>query len=55
MDRSADVLGMLMGAIFIRSSRIRPTLLDHRDRLPCMACHEHVRIMCIRFLLQDVH
>jgi hypothetical protein len=34
---------------------IRPTLSGQRERLPCMGCHEHVRVVCIRFLLWDVH
>jgi hypothetical protein len=33
-DRSADVLEMLMGSLFLRSSRIHPTLLGQRERLP---------------------
>jgi hypothetical protein len=34
---------------------IRPTLLSQHKRLQHTACRECVRIMCIRFLLQDVH
>jgi hypothetical protein len=49
------VLGIVMGELFLRSSRIHPTLLGQRERLPCIACHERVYVVCIRFLLQDVH
>jgi hypothetical protein len=36
MDRSAVVLRIVSGAIFLRSSRVHPTLLGQRERLPCM-------------------
>jgi hypothetical protein len=34
---------------------ICPTLLSQRERLLRMVCHERVRVVCIRFLLYDVH
>jgi hypothetical protein len=33
-DRSAGVLEIVLGALFLRSNRIRPTLLGQRERLP---------------------
>jgi hypothetical protein len=55
VDQLICVLGIVMGELFLRSSRIHPTLLGQRERLPCIACHERVYVVCIRFLLQDVH
>jgi hypothetical protein len=43
------------GRPFLKSSRIHPTLLGQHERLSHMAYHEHVRVIYIRFLLQDVH
>jgi hypothetical protein len=40
MDRSADVLGIMSGASFLRSSGIRPNLSATRERLPCV---DHMR------------
>jgi hypothetical protein len=36
MDRSAGVLGVVSGALFLRSSRVHPTLLMTSERLPRM-------------------
>jgi hypothetical protein len=36
VDRSAGVLRIVIGALFLESSRVRPTLLDQHERLPCM-------------------
>jgi hypothetical protein len=55
VDRLDDVLWIGTGALFLRSSGIHPTLLHQCERLSCMASHERVCVMCIRFLLQDVH
>jgi hypothetical protein len=33
-DRSADVLGIMSGALFLKSSSVRPTLLMTSERLP---------------------
>jgi hypothetical protein len=41
-------------SLFLKSSGIHPTLLGQCKGLPRTACHERVRVMCIRFLLQDV-
>jgi hypothetical protein len=34
-NRSADVLGIMSRVLFLGSSRICPTLLSQRERLPC--------------------
>jgi hypothetical protein len=34
MDQSVGVLGIVSGALFLRSSRVRPTLLMSSERLP---------------------
>jgi hypothetical protein len=49
------VLGFYSDTRGDTSSRIHPTLLRQRERLPHMTCHERVCVMCIRFLLQDVY
>jgi hypothetical protein len=54
-DQSAGVLGIVLRAPFLGSSKVCLTLLGQRERLSCMAYHEHAHVMCIRFLLQDVH
>jgi hypothetical protein len=38
MDQSADVLWIVIGDIFLESSRIHPTLLGQREKLP-RTCH----------------
>jgi hypothetical protein len=52
---SASGLWIEMRAIFLMRSRICPTLLSQRERLMCTTCHERVHVMCIRFLLHNVH
>jgi hypothetical protein len=54
-DRSGNGLGIGMGDFFLGSSRIRPTLLGQRERLPHTTCRERVCVICIRFLLWDAH
>jgi hypothetical protein len=54
-DRSADGLRCSREFLFLENSGIRPTLLGQCERLSHTACHERVCIMCIRFLLHDVH
>jgi hypothetical protein len=54
-DQLASVMEILLGALFLGTSKVHPTLLGRRERLLHMACHERVRVMCIRFLLQVVH
>jgi hypothetical protein len=34
MDQSANMLRIVLGALFLESSRVRPTLLGQRERLP---------------------
>jgi hypothetical protein len=34
------MLGIVMGDLFLRSSRIHPTLLSQRERLLCMTYHD---------------
>jgi hypothetical protein len=52
---SADVLWIRTGAFFSQEQWLYPTLLDQCERLSCTACREHVRVVCIIFLLYDVH
>jgi hypothetical protein len=66
-DRSASVLGIVLGSLFLRSSKIRLTLLSQRERLPHTGtarrkCTSGVCgptqgecVVCIRFPLQGVH
>jgi hypothetical protein len=42
-------------SFFFRSIGICPTLLGQRETLSRTACRERVRVVCIRFLLHDVH
>jgi hypothetical protein len=35
MDRSASMLRIVSGAIFLECSKVRPTLLGQRQMLPC--------------------
>jgi hypothetical protein len=63
-NQSVSMLGIVSEAIFIWSSRIRPTPLGKCERLPCTGiAHrkrtwtgvESVRVMYIRFSLQGIH
>jgi hypothetical protein len=45
------MLGIVKGDLFLRSSRIHPTMLHQCERLSCMTCHGRVRVVCIRFLV----
>jgi hypothetical protein len=62
VDRPADMLRIVSRAIFLRSSRVRLTMLGQRERLPrtgivrekrtsgvCGPVQKNIRIMCIRF------
>jgi hypothetical protein len=42
--RSADMLMIVLGALFLRNSRVCPTLLGQRERLPHMGtvCEKHM-------------
>jgi hypothetical protein len=53
-DWSTDVLGIVTRDLFLRSSRIHSTLLCQRERLLHTVCHEHVYVVCIRFLMQNM-
>jgi hypothetical protein len=55
VDRSVDGLGIMTGDLFLRSSRIYSILLSQHERLSRTSCREHICVVCIRFLLQDVH
>jgi hypothetical protein len=54
-DRSTDGMRIVSRDHFLGSSMIYLTLLGQCERLSHTACHEHVRVMSIRFLLHDVH
>jgi hypothetical protein len=53
-DWSAGMLRIVTGDLFL-SSGIHSTLMGQCERLLHTACHECVRVVCIRFLLYDVH
>jgi hypothetical protein len=55
VNRSADGLGIMSIALFLGSSGPAQLRWHLYERLPHMACHERIRVMCIRFLLQEVH
>jgi hypothetical protein len=55
MARLTGVLWIGTGAFFLGSSRIRLTLLGQCEMLLHTACHKRLCVMCIRFLLHDVH
>jgi hypothetical protein len=55
VDQSFSVLWIGKGTLFLMSNRIHPILLSQRERLTYTACHEHICVICIRFLLLDVH
>jgi hypothetical protein len=54
-NRSADVLYIKTRTHFLGSSGPAQLHWRLRERLSCRSCHEHVRVICIRFLLHDVH
>jgi hypothetical protein len=47
-DRSADMLRIVLTALFLESSKVRSTLLGQRERLPCTkTVHEkHMSDVC---------
>jgi hypothetical protein len=59
MDRSADVLWIVSGAIFLESSGIHPNLLVTRKRLLCVnrvGCMWHVgRVFPYRVYIDSNH
>jgi hypothetical protein len=44
-----------VGDLFLGSSRIHPTMLGQQKSLSCTTYHGHIRVVCIKFLMQDVH
>jgi hypothetical protein len=54
-DRSADVLRIVSGALFLRSSRVHPTLLGHYKMLPRMGTARRKRISGIRGLVRKAY
>jgi hypothetical protein len=50
MDRSADVLRIMSGALFLRSSRIHLTLLGQCERLPHKGTVRRKRMCGVRGL-----
>jgi hypothetical protein len=55
MNQSADGLGTMSGALVLGSSGPAQLRWHLCKLLPRTACHERVRVMYIRFYLQDVH
>jgi hypothetical protein len=54
-DRSAGVLKILSGAIFLWSSRVRPTLLGQHERLPRTRTARRKRTSDVRGLAWKVY
>jgi hypothetical protein len=54
-DRLADVLWIGMPTPFLGSSHPAQLYWQLHKRLLHTACHERVHIVCIKFLVQDVH
>jgi hypothetical protein len=55
VDRSADVLRIVSGALFLRSGRVRPTLLGQRERLSRTGTAHRKRMSGIRELVRKVY
>jgi hypothetical protein len=55
MDRSADVLEIVPRALFLKSSRVRPTLLGQRKRLPRTGTANKKHAGSIRRLVQKAY
>jgi hypothetical protein len=55
VDRSADVVWIVSGAIFLGSSDIRPNLSATRERLPCMGTARRKRTLDIRGLAWEAY
>jgi hypothetical protein len=52
-DRSADMLGIVLGAFFLWSSRVHPMLLMASERLPCLETACRKRTSGARGLTQE--
>jgi hypothetical protein len=55
MDRSAGVLWIVTGDLFLRSSRIRPTQLGQRERFPRMGTARRKHTSGIRGLVWEAY
>jgi hypothetical protein len=53
VDRSADMLRIVLIALFLGSSKVRPTLLGQRERLPCMKTVHEKRVSDVCGLVQE--
>jgi hypothetical protein len=54
-DQSAGVLEIMLGALFLRSSRVRPTLLMASERLPRVWTARRMRTCGIHCLAWEVY
>jgi hypothetical protein len=54
-DRSADMIGIVLGALFLGSSRVRPMLLMASERLPHTGTARRKRMSGIRGLAREVY
>jgi hypothetical protein len=54
-DRSAGALGIVSGALFLRSSRVHPTLMIASKRLPCMLTAYRKGMCGIRGLTREAY
>jgi hypothetical protein len=54
-DRSADVLRIVSGALFLKRGRVRPTLLVASEMLTCMRTAHRKRTSGVRELTWEVY
>jgi hypothetical protein len=55
MDQSASMLGVMLGALFLESSRVCQSLLGQRERLPHIGTACEKRSCGIRGLAQEAY
>jgi hypothetical protein len=55
VDRSADVLGIVLGAFFLGSSRICPMLLTASEGLPCTGTAHRKRTSGVCGLMREAY
>jgi hypothetical protein len=55
IDRSTDVLGIVSGALFLRSNRVHTTLLDQCERFPRMGTTHKKRTCGVRGPAQEAY
>jgi hypothetical protein len=55
VDQSVGVLGVVLGALFLGSSRVRPTLLGQHERLPRTGTARRKRTCGIRGPVQEAY